>query len=201
MGRGARDTLFSQQLATGDFDLEVGTQPRLWTHAAVALANAKRLGAGAKMRHLDVSHFFTQQLVKDKRTRVGKVPGTANPPNCLTKHLNAAKKAASFADLGLIDMSEAHLQELVHAADKIELIGAVTERQATPWKPNCPLAANMLKMLMLQQMMMSCTSSNDDNNNNNNNNNYYYYYYYNSNNSNISTPDCPRERCGRICSC
>ena len=95
--------------------------------------------------------------------------GAANPSNCLTKHLNAAMKAASFEDLGLIDMTQAPLQQLMLAAEEIELVGAVSStRQATPWKPNRPLTSAALKIVIFQQMISSCTGDYNSSNNSSN---------------------------------
>lgn len=52
--------MFVKQLGEEDFGLKFGI-PRMWTDAPTALQTAKRLGAGSKMRHIDVSkNWYTR---------------------------------------------------------------------------------------------------------------------------------------------
>ena len=95
MSRGARDIMFIKQLAEEDFRLKLG-QPRLWTDATAALQTAKRLGAGSKMRHIELAGLYVQELVHQKSIKVGKIAGELNPANCLTKHLGAMLKSAAY---------------------------------------------------------------------------------------------------------
>ena len=158
LGRLAREVLFVKQLAEEDFGLEVEAQPRLWTDASTALQTAKRLGAGSKMRHLEVSHFLVQELVKTRKVKIGKVAGPLNPANCLTKHLDAKLKAACLEDLGMVDMSEESYRELLSAAEEIKLIASIgpemaRRRQPTPWKPNFALAASFMQIVAAHECM------------------------------------------------
>ena len=101
LSRGARDIMFIKQLGEEDFGLKMAV-PRVWTDASTALQTAKRLRAGSRMRHIDVAALYVQELVYQKQLNVGKVSGTANLPNCPTKHLDAKLKGECFEDLGMV---------------------------------------------------------------------------------------------------
>ena len=101
LSRGARDIMFIKQLGEEDFGFKMAV-PRVWTDASTALQTAKRLRAGSRMRHIDVAALYVQELVYQKQLNVGKVSGTANLPNCPTKHLDAKLKGECFEDLGMV---------------------------------------------------------------------------------------------------
>ena len=140
LSRGARDIMFIKQLAEEDFRLKLG-QPRLWTDATTALQTAKRLGAGSKMRHIELAALYVQELVHQKSVKVAKISGELNPANCLTKHLGATLKERCISDLGMADMSTSDLRTLLQDAAEIELVASLAferaqKQQLTPWKPN-----------------------------------------------------------------
>ena len=155
-GRGARDVMFIKQLGEGDFGLKMAT-PRAWTDASTALQTSKRLGAGARMRHIDVAALYVQELVYQKQLKVGKVLGTSNPSNCLTTHLDAKFKEQCVQDLGMVDFSRSDLQPLLETAEQIELVAALLAQRPkpkseTPWKPNFAIAADALEVCILQSL-------------------------------------------------
>jgi hypothetical protein len=120
--------MFIKQLGEEDFGLKMAV-PRVWTDASTALQTAKRLGAGSRMRHIDVAALYVQELVYQKQLKVGKVAGTANPSNCLTKHLDAKLKGECLEDLGMVDISSSDWQPLIEAAEQIELVAALLSQR------------------------------------------------------------------------
>lgn len=156
LSRGARDVMFIKQLGEEDFNLKMA-MPRAWTDASTALQTAKRLGAGSRMRHIDVAALYVQELVYQKQLKVGKVAGTANPSNCLTKHLNAKLKDECLQDLGMVDITNSDWHPLIEAAEQIELVAALLSQRPkskanTPWKPNFAIAADAFQICILQSL-------------------------------------------------
>ncbi|CAE8654540.1 unnamed protein product [Polarella glacialis] len=121
LARGSRDTLFLKKLAEEDFGFEVDT-PHLWVDSTVALQGAKRFGAG-KLRHLDICHFATQELVRSGQANIGKVPGVSNPANVLTKHVNAQQMKEAMAGLGLLDLSGTELETKLQETKPLVIAG------------------------------------------------------------------------------
>ena len=156
LSRGARDIMYVKQLAEEDFGLKLGL-PRMWTDATTALQTAKRLGAGSKMRHIDVATLYVQELVHQKLLKVGKVAGTVNPANCLTKHLDPRLKEQCIEELGMVDLSSSDLYPMLEAAEQIELVAALlahrpAKKTPTPWKPNFAVAADALQICIAQSV-------------------------------------------------
>ena len=65
-----------------DLGLEIGV--RLWVDSSAAKAVATRVGA-EKMRHVEVTYLWVQELVQAKKIKVCKVKGMNNPADMLTK--------------------------------------------------------------------------------------------------------------------
>ena len=70
----------------------------------------KRLGAGSKMRHIELAALCVQELVRQEPVKVAEFSGELNPANCLTKHLGATPKEQCMSDLGMADMSKSDLR-------------------------------------------------------------------------------------------
>lgn len=85
VSRAAREAIFLSELIKLDFAQLCG-KPRLWTDSSSAMQAAKRIGPGAKLRHLEVCEFYVQQAIQVKKLDLGKVKGTINCANFLTKH-------------------------------------------------------------------------------------------------------------------
>ncbi|CAE8742493.1 unnamed protein product, partial [Polarella glacialis] len=138
LARGSRDTLFLRKLAEEDFGFE-------------------RLGAG-KLRHLDICHFATQELVRSGQANIGKVPGVSNPANVLTKHVNAQQMKEAMAGLGLLDLSGTELETKLQEAKQLVIAGisdaapALKPRQM-PWKPRYATAASVIQICALSECM------------------------------------------------
>ena len=57
VSRAAREAIYLRDLITLDFGQLCG-KPRLWTDSSSAMQAAKRIGPGAKLRHLEVCEFY-----------------------------------------------------------------------------------------------------------------------------------------------
>ena len=90
--------------------------------------------------------------------KVGKVPGAANPANCLTEHLDAKLKEECVQDLGLVDFTNSELYPMLEAAEQIELVAAFLSCKGKPkpgtlWKPNFATAADALQVCMYPSLI------------------------------------------------
>ena len=65
-------------------DLGYVVQLRLWTDSSAAKSIASRTGIG-KVRHMDVTYLWVQQVVKERWIQFQKIKGTENPADVLTK--------------------------------------------------------------------------------------------------------------------
>jgi hypothetical protein len=73
---------------------------RICTDSSVAKSFVATRGVG-KMRHLEVKLLWLQEQVRRQRLRVGKVKGTANVADALTKYHSAAKLCELAAPYGV----------------------------------------------------------------------------------------------------
>ena len=154
--------MYVKQLAEHNFLLPIA-QPRLWCDATVAIQCAKRQGASSKLRHLEVQHFYVQELVKEKMVKIGKIDGTKNPVNCITKFLPANLKKQCLADLGMVDMSRPAMKALLEDTESVPL---VSQKDTTtiasvrmPWKPNKAQSATVLGLTMAQACLAHATTA------------------------------------------
>ena len=85
VSRAAREAIFLKELITRDFGQQCG-KPRLWTDGSSAMQASKRIGPGSKLRHLEVCEFYVQGALQSEQIALGKVKGTVNCANFLTKH-------------------------------------------------------------------------------------------------------------------
>ena len=76
-------------------------QGQMWGDASAALGIISRKGLG-KVRHLEVSHLWIQGMAASRKLKFGKVSGTSNPADMLTKGLEACKRWEYLNQLGLI---------------------------------------------------------------------------------------------------
>ena len=81
-------------------DLGMPFEIKLLTDVAAALGMSRRLGVG-KVRHLDTSLLWIQSKVREGEIVVGKVLGTDNPADALTKHIDAASMKKHVSAMGL----------------------------------------------------------------------------------------------------
>ena len=89
VSRAAREALFLHELAELDFCLPV-TKPKVWSDSSSGIQAGKRIGPGAKLRHLEVCEFYAQGAVQCGKLVLRKTKGTENPGSFLTKHPKVA---------------------------------------------------------------------------------------------------------------
>ena len=128
-----RTTIFIRNLAEHDFGMKVET-PRIWCDSSAALQAARKMGVG-KMRHIEVGHLYIQSLVKSKQVIIGKIEGTQNPADILTKYLATGEQMRTGTErIGLVDLNETGLEKHVSKVN-MKTIGAIAEN-LKPWKPH-----------------------------------------------------------------
>ncbi len=71
-------------------DLGEDLEGKIWADSSAALAIAKRRGAG-KLRHINIGLLWIQEVEKVRGLVYGKVAGTQNPADLMTKGLGAEK--------------------------------------------------------------------------------------------------------------
>ena len=72
--------------------------------ATAAIGIARRKGLG-KIRHLDVSDLWIQDMIRSKRVDLVKVLGTENMADVLTKYVDRASMLRALDKMGLIKMT------------------------------------------------------------------------------------------------
>ena len=128
-----RTTMFIRNLTEQDFGMKVET-PRIWCDSSAALQAARKMGVG-KMRHIEVGHLYIQSLVKSKQVIIGKIEGTQNPADILTKHLATGELVKVGTErIGLVDLTETGLDKHVSKVN-MRTIGSIAEN-LKPWKPH-----------------------------------------------------------------
>ena len=80
-------------------DLGMDIKLTLRTDSAAALGIIGRRGLG-KVRHLETSYLWLQDVVSQKRMVVKKVKGTSNPADLATKHRKAEDIVKHLSFLG-----------------------------------------------------------------------------------------------------
>ena len=83
--RGAAEGLAMKSILS---DLGEECSLRIFLDSSAAIGICRRTGVG-KIRHLDTRLLWIQELVRDGRLDVSKVPGVENPADLMTKHLGA----------------------------------------------------------------------------------------------------------------
>ena len=135
VSRAAREALYLRDLITLDFGQLCG-KPRLWTDSSSAMQAAKRIGPGAKLRHLEVCEFYVQGAIQSKQLALGKVKGTLNCANFLTKHPKSGTEVKQA--LPGLGMCEAHDGEDVLSSTKRISVKVSTVTKQHAWKTPVP---------------------------------------------------------------
>ena len=78
-------------------ELEHEGRVRIWTDAAAARGPDLRSGSGA-IKHMETKYFWPQQKEKNQELRIEKIPGTVDPADLMTKHLDG-KRLMMLCDL------------------------------------------------------------------------------------------------------
>ena len=135
VSRAAREAIYLRDLITLDFGQLCG-KPRLWTDSSSAMQAAKRIGPGAKLRHLEVCEFYVQGAIQSKQLALGKVKGTLNCANFLTKHPKSGTEVKQA--LPGLGMCEAHDGEDVLSSTKRISVKVSTVTRQHAWKTPVP---------------------------------------------------------------
>ena len=95
--KGAAQSLGLQSLAA---DLGISLQITVMTDATAAIGIARRRGLG-KVRHLATADLWIQDRLRKKDFFLAKIPGSENPADMLTKHVDKILMQKSMSKLGL----------------------------------------------------------------------------------------------------
>ena len=85
------------------------SRPRLWlqirvhTDATAAIGIARRRGMG-KIRHLDTTDLWVQEVVRSGRVELCKVLGAENPADCLTKYVDRPLLHKMISNMGMVQL-------------------------------------------------------------------------------------------------
>ena len=129
--RAAREAIFPEGLISKDFGLQIEI-PRLWTDSSTAIIAAKRIGLGSKLRHLEVCEFYLQGAVQASKISMGKVKGTQNPANFLTKHAKGGPEVLeALPSLGMVNLAQIAGSTAVQKSS----IKTMQVNPTSKWKP------------------------------------------------------------------
>ena len=107
--KAAAEALGLQSLAA---DLGVHLKVRIWIDSSAAKSMASRVGLG-RVRHLEVRCLWVQETVKRGRIELGKIKGTFNPADMMTKPKVAKDLMDQMHRLGGdIDVREKSMRKL-----------------------------------------------------------------------------------------
>lgn len=95
--KGAAQSLRLQSLAV---DLGISLNVTVMTDATAAIGIARRRGLG-KVRHMATADLWIQNRLRRKDFALMKIPGSDNPADMLTKHVDRATMLKHIAKLGL----------------------------------------------------------------------------------------------------
>ena len=95
--KGAAQSLGLQSLAA---DLGIDVQVTIMTDATAAIGIARRRGLG-KVRHLATADLWIQDRLRKKDFTLTKIPGSDNPADMLTKHVDKSIMSKHMKTLGL----------------------------------------------------------------------------------------------------
>ena len=129
--------IFLKELTTRDFGQQCG-KPRLWTDSSSAMQASKRIGPGSKLRHLEVCEFYVQGALQSKQIALGKVKGTVNCANFLTKHSKSGTEVRkAMPGLGMYEARDG--EDVLSSSKKISV--------NQPWPSN--MRGRPLRQLVL----------------------------------------------------
>ena len=84
-------------------DLGYDYRLRVWTDATAAIGIARRRGMG-KIRHLDTTDLWIQEVVRSGRVELVKVPGVDNPADVLTKYVERPLMSKMLGKMGMLEL-------------------------------------------------------------------------------------------------
>ena len=94
---GTAQTLGLQSVCR-DLGMELGI--RIHSDATAAIGIARRRGMG-KIRHLDTTDLWVQEVVRSGRVQLVKVLGSENPADVLTKYVDKATMTKMLTKMGM----------------------------------------------------------------------------------------------------
>ena len=84
-------------------DLGYNYHLRIHSDATAAIGIARRRGMG-KIRHLDTTDLWVQEVIRSGRVELVKVLGTENPADILTKYIEKPLLQKMLAKMGMVQM-------------------------------------------------------------------------------------------------
>ena len=84
---------------------------RIYSDSSACIGDCARLGNGKRMRHLEASDLWIQQIIRAGRAEVCNINGKLNPSDLFTKHLSRDEIIAHMSRLGF-KMFDMHGKEL-----------------------------------------------------------------------------------------
>ena len=76
---------------------------RVWTDATAAIGIARRRGMG-KIRHLDTTDLWIQEVIRSGRVELNKVLGAENPADIFTKYVDKALMTKMLSKMHMVQM-------------------------------------------------------------------------------------------------
>ena len=91
--------MLESRLATSKFNIVIHTD------SSSGKSLAMRDGPGKRTRHVELKHFWIQDLVKDGLLKIKKIAGLENPADILTKYVTKDTLARHLSNTGLVTVS------------------------------------------------------------------------------------------------
>ena len=76
---------------------------RVWTDATAAIGIARRRGMG-KIRHLDTTDLWVQEVVRSGRVQLEKIAGAEKPADILTKYVERPLLEKMLKKIGMVKL-------------------------------------------------------------------------------------------------
>ena len=137
-----------RMLSSGEFRGQLGklSSSRSWSPEILASSAenpAYRIGPGSKLRHLEVCEFYVQGTLQSKQIALGKVKGTVNCANFLTKHPNSGTEVRqAMHGLGMYEARDG--EDVLSSSKKISVkVSTLTKQHA--WKTPTPACVGWIK--------------------------------------------------------
>jgi hypothetical protein len=133
---------------------------------------------------MEIGEFYCQELVRAKQLELGKILGTINPANVLTKHVPAAELKSQLENIGMINLDEfpelrAQLDtaealriaatmtaEEVNASDRVPKLAGHKHKSdlslTTPWKPKLATSVTALQVVAASCLLTTCKAQDSD---------------------------------------
>ena len=115
----------------------------------------KRIGPGAKLRHLEVCEFYVQGTLQAKLLSLGKAKGTVNCANFLTKHPKCGTEARqALPGLGMYELQKG--EDILSTSKHINVKVSQITKEPT-WKTPIPASVAWTCLLGERRSMPWCS--------------------------------------------